>query len=96
MPIAEARRMLAEGKTLEDVFRLLRDDGFDMISSKLFTMSITGMSSRDAQRAVYESETWADMRPVIDQIEDDTIEAALSMGAKVRIDGKPITDMSQV
>ncbi|MDP9364528.1 MAG: hypothetical protein M3Q10_09955 [Chloroflexota bacterium] len=96
MPIAEARRMLKEGKTLEDVWRLLRDAGFDMIDSKQFTMSITGMSSPEAQRALYESETWADMRPIVDQLEDDIIEAALSMGAEVRIDGRLITDKSQM
>jgi hypothetical protein len=96
MPIAEARRMLAAGKPLEDVLRLVRDAGFDMIDSKLFVMSITGMSSRDAQRAVYESVTWADMRPAVDALEDAVIEAALEMGAEVRIDGRLITDKSQL
>jgi len=67
-----------------------------MIDSKRFAMSIIGMSAREAQRAVYESETWTDMRPVVDQLEDDMIEAALSMGADVRIDGRRITDMSRV
>lgn len=96
MPIAEARRLLAAGKPLEDVWRLLRDAGVDMIESAGFTSAITGMSASDAQRAVYESETWADLRPVVDQLEDDIIEAALSMGAEVRLDGRRITDLSDL
>jgi hypothetical protein len=93
VPIDEARRMLAKGQTIEDVWRRLRDAGFDMIDSKRFTMAITGMSSPEAGRALYESETWADMRPVIDQFEDDLIEAALSMGAEIRLDGERIYEV---
>lgn len=94
--IVAARDMLAEGDLLEDVWRVLRCRGFDMFDSKWVTMAVTGISSFQARRALYESDAWADMRPIIDQFERDMIEAALSMGAKVWLGGKVITDMSQV
>jgi hypothetical protein len=49
------------------------------------------MSTQEASRALYLSETWADLRPVIDELEDNIIIAALEMGATVRLDGQVIT-----
>lgn len=89
-PIAVARRRLAEGRSLEEMWGSLRADGYDMFDSKWITMAVTDLSSIQARRALYESETWADMRPAIDRLEDDMISAALSMGAEVRIDGERI------
>jgi hypothetical protein len=89
--ITEARRMLAEGRTLEEVWRTLREAGLGMIDSKHVTVGATGMTTREAQRALYLSETWADMRPVIDELEDNIIRAALEMGATVKLDGRVIT-----
>lgn len=94
--IADAERLLAEGCALEDVWRHLRAAGLGMIDSDRVTMAVTGLSAREAQRAVYLSETWADMRPAVDQLQDDIIQAALDMGAEVRIDGRRITDLSQL
>jgi len=89
-PIATARRLLAEGKTLEDVWSHLRAAGHDMFDSQHVTMAVTGLSAFDAKRALYLSETWKDMQPVIDQMENAMIEAALEMGAAVRIDGEVV------
>jgi hypothetical protein len=83
--------MLAEGRTLEEVRQTLRDAGVDMIDSKHVTVGATRMTTREAQRALYLSETWADMRPMIDELEDNIIIAALEMGATVKLDGRVIT-----
>lgn len=88
--------MLADGSSLEDVWRQLRADGLDIIDSKYVTIEVSGMSFPDAQGALYRSETWQDLRPAIDQLEDAIVDAALQMGAKVRIDGRLITDKSQL
>ena len=94
--IAAVQAILAEGRPMEDVWHHLRAAGFDMIDSKLIAMEATGLSAREAQRAVYLSDAWADMQPAVDRLQNAMIEAALSMGAEVRIDGKRITDMSEV
>jgi hypothetical protein len=88
--IAGARRMLRDGQTLEAVWRRLRATGWDMIGSKRITMRAAGMSAREAQRALNESVAWEDMRPAVDRLEDAVIEAALEVGATVRIDGQPV------
>jgi hypothetical protein len=91
--IAEAKRMLEDGKTLEEIWCELRGGGLDMIDSATVTVQVSDFSRLEARRALYESDAWADMRPVIDQLEDDIIEAALSMGAEVRIDGERIYEV---
>ena len=89
-PTATARQMLAEGKTLEDVWGHLRAAGYDMFDAKLVTMRVTGLSSYEAKRALFLSDTWRDLRPAIERLEDAIIEAALEMGATVKIDGQPV------
>jgi hypothetical protein len=86
-PTETARQMLADGKTLEDVWRYLRDGGLSIIESKYATMHLTGMSARDAQVALYCSDTWRDLRPAIDQLEAAVLELVEEMGGTVRIDG---------
>jgi len=94
--IAIARQMLADGRTLEEVWRHLRATGRDMSDSIRVTMAITGLPPHEAKRALYLSVTWADMQPAVDRLQDEMIEAALSMGAEVRIDGKRITSLSEL
>lgn len=95
-PIADARRMLAEGKSLEEVWCHLRAIGYDMFDSKLVTVEVTGMARHEAKHALHHSQAWADMRPATEQLHDDLIEAALEMGATVRIDGQLIESMDDL
>lgn len=94
--IATARQMVADGRTLEDVWRHLRAGGLDLIGSNRVTMAITGLPPHESKRALYLSDTWADIRPAIEQFENDVIEAALSMGAEVRVGGRRITAVSEL
>lgn len=91
--LTEAKRMLEEGKGLEEIWCRLRGSGLDLIDSASVTVEMTNLSRLEARRALYESETWDDLRPVVDQLEDDMIEAALSMGAEVRLDGERIYEV---
>ena len=75
--LSAARQMLAEGADLETIWRFLREHGCDWGLSIYLTQLLTGMAHRDAKRAVYSSETWADFRPAIDHLHD-SLEAAIA------------------
>jgi len=89
-PIADARRLLAEGATLEAVLRHLRAAGCDMIDSKWVAMIVFGMKRHEADRALYLSDAWADLRPAIDQIDAVMLELARQQGAEVRLVDDPV------
>src|SRR3712207_4582772 len=89
-PIAEARRLLAEGKSLEDVWGYLRAAGYDIMDSRQVTMRVTDLSGREAKSALRLSETWADLGPEHERFVDEIIEAALELEAEASVAGKSI------
>ena len=60
--LAEARAMVSSGATVEEILRLLKDRGANAIASIRAIEVLLGLSTREAQRALYESESWRDMR----------------------------------
>jgi len=63
--ITECRRLLADGRSLEDAIAFLRKDGASYFDSISVLMELKGISLKDATMLVFKSETWADERPKI-------------------------------
>jgi hypothetical protein len=74
--IAASRDLLARGEDLEAVLGFLRAEDCHMGDCIDVTMELLGMQHRDAKRAVFHSQTWCDVPPVVEELHD-SIERAL-------------------
>lgn len=75
--IASSRALLESGSDLDEVWSFLRAEGCHMGDCLDVTMALTGMSHREAKRAVFRSQTWGDFSPAVESLHD-SIEQAVS------------------
>ena len=66
----QARSLIAEGATTEDVLARLRQAGHDQSESRKALRESAGMTVWEARVAVFESETWSDVREETIRLED--------------------------
>lgn len=60
--IAEAKRLLKEGKQQEDILRFLRASGSSKAESVMIWASASGCGTKEAKRAVHFSRAWMDVQ----------------------------------
>ncbi|WP_027482468.1 hypothetical protein [Deinococcus pimensis] len=69
--LTRARDVLGQGRSVEDVLRLLRSAGYGKIDAMRALKTLGVMTLREAKRAVHLSDAWADQRARDDTLHDE-------------------------
>jgi len=67
------------GADIEALLALMRERGLSQIDSLLMLSRLTGIGFSEAQKLVFESETWADRREVNAKLQEDLAQALLEL-----------------
>lgn len=60
--LRQARAMVGEGRSVEEVLSFLRGEGTNAIASIRTLQHLLGVTVPEAQQLLHNSETWRDMR----------------------------------
>lgn len=78
--IAESRRRLGQGDTIEDVIRFLRSSGCWKTETIIVISKASGIGPAKAKELVHFSETWKDTRSSDEKLQEEMLEAIVKSG----------------